>query len=123
MARVLHEKTISQLRARLESERGRIEGLIGGYNQAMEDARMSEGAGERSSDPASAEAGAAATDYETQMSLERNATLLLEKVKYALAKMDRDDYGDCDMCGKPIPVARLRYLPYVDSCVECAGRN
>ncbi|MCQ3802628.1 MAG: TraR/DksA family transcriptional regulator [bacterium] len=123
MARVLHEKTISQLRARLESERERIVGLIGGYNQAMEDARMSEGAGERSSDPASAEAGAAATDYETQMSLERNATMLLEKVNYALAKMDRNDYGDCDLCGKPIPVARLRYLPYVDSCIECAGRN
>ena len=123
MARVLHDRTISQLRARLEAERDRIEGLIGGYSQAMEEARMSEGAGERSSDPASAEAGAAATDYETQMSLERNAILLLEKVKDALVKMDRRAYGDCDMCGKPIPVARLRYLPYVDSCIECAARS
>lgn len=123
MARMLHERTIAQLRSRLESERERIEGLLDGYNQAMEEARMSEGAGERSSDPASAEAGAAATDYETQMSLERNAALLLEKVKDALAKMDRNDYGDCDMCGKPIAMARLRYLPYVDSCIECAGRK
>ncbi len=123
MTRVLHERTISQLRARLESERLRIEGLIGGYSQAMEEARMAEGAGERSPDPASAEAGAAATDYETQMSLERNAILLLEKVNYALAKIGRGEYGDCDLCGKPIPVARLRYLPYVDSCIECAARN
>jgi len=123
MARVLHEKTICQLRTRLESERVRIEELISGYSQAMEEARMAEGAGERSPDPASAEAGAAATEYETQMSLERNAILLLEKVNYALGKMDREEYGDCDMCGKPIPVARLRYLPYVDNCIECAARN
>lgn len=123
MARELHEKTLSLLRSRLAAERDRIEDLIGGYSQAMEEARMAEGAGERSSDPASAEAGAAATDYETQMSLERNAMLLLEKVNFALAKMDRGEYGDCDRCGKPIPVARLRYLPYVDSCIECAVRN
>ena len=123
MARLLHDKTIALLRARLESERARITELIRGYHQAMEEARMAEGAGERSPDPASAEAGAAATDYETQLSLERNAFLLLEKVKYALAKMDRNEYGDCDMCGKPVPVARLRYLPYVDSCIECAVRN
>lgn len=123
MARVLHDRTISQLRSRLESERSRLVGLIGGYGQAMEDARMAEGAGERSSDPASAEAGAAATDYETQMSLERNASLLLEKVEYALSKMERNNFGDCDMCGKPIPVARLRYLPYIDSCIECAARS
>lgn len=123
MARVLHDRTISQLRSRLEEERSRILGLIGVYGQAMEEARMAEGAGERSSDPASAEAGAAATDYETQMSLERNAALLLEKVNDALARMDRNSYGDCSMCGKPIPVARLRYLPYIDSCIECAARS
>ncbi len=123
MTRVLHETTIAQLRARLESERERITGLIGVYGQAMEEARIAEGAGERSPDPASAEAGAAATDYETQMSLERNAALLLEKVNDALAKMERNKYGDCDLCGKPIPIARLRYLPYIDSCIECAARN
>ncbi|MDE0232379.1 MAG: TraR/DksA family transcriptional regulator [bacterium] len=123
MARLLHARTISQLRARLEEEQSRILGLIGVYGQAMEDARMAEGAGERSPDPASAEAGAAATDYETQMSLQRNASLLLEKVNDALSKMDRNRYGDCDMCGKPIPVARLRYLPYIDSCIECAARG
>ena len=123
MARVLHERTITQLRARLESERGRLLGLIGVYSHAMEEARMAEGAGERSPDPASAEAGAAATDYETQMSLERNAFLLLEKVNCALSKMERNSYGDCDLCGKPIPVARLRYLPYIDSCIECAARG
>ncbi len=123
MDRVLHERTITQLRARLESERGRLLGLIGVYRQAMEEARMAEGAGERSPDPASAEAGAAATDYETQMSLERNASLLLEKVNYALCKMERNSYGDCDLCGVPIPVARLRYLPYIDSCIECAARS
>ena len=123
MDRVLHERTITQLRARLESERGRLLGLIGVYRQAMEEARMAEGAGDRSPDPASAEAGAAATDYETQMSLERNASLLLEKVNYALSKMERNSYGDCDLCGVPIPVARLRYLPYIDSCIECAARS
>lgn len=123
MARVLHEKTIAQLRFRLDEERERIEGLINGYSKSMEDARMAEGAGERSSDPASAEAGAAATDYETQMSLQRNAMLLFERVNYALRKMDRSEYGNCDICGKPIPVARLRYLPYVDSCIECAAQS
>ena len=43
MARVLHDRTISQLRARLEEERSRIVGLIGVYGQSMEEARMAEG--------------------------------------------------------------------------------
>ena len=25
----------------------------------------------------------------------------------------------CDVCGKPIPIARLQALPYTSSCIDC----
>ncbi|MFI5323484.1 MAG: TraR/DksA family transcriptional regulator [Thermodesulfobacteriota bacterium] len=44
-------------------------------------------------------------------------------VNTALARVDKDDYGICAICGDPIPVARLEALPYTDRCVSCASES
>ena len=28
-------------------------------------------------------------------------------------------YGECEICGNKIPLARLNALPYATSCIEC----
>jgi len=47
------------------------------------------------------------------------ATADIHRIERALEKMDRKTYGTCEICGKPIPQARLRLLPFAELCVAC----
>ncbi|MGV9847802.1 TraR/DksA family transcriptional regulator [Streptomyces sp. NPDC003442] len=38
----------------------------------------------------------------------------------ALERLDRHDYGRCDVCGEPIPAERLEARPTATTCVRCA---
>lgn len=120
MTRTLADSTLERFRARLEEERSRLEELLDEHQQELEDARLAEGAADRSPDPANAEAGSMAFEYEKELSIERNAADLLHKVERALARIDSKGYGVCEHCGEAIPVARLEVLPYATSCVTCA---
>ncbi|WP_322521391.1 TraR/DksA family transcriptional regulator [Guyparkeria halophila] len=44
----------------------------------------------------------------------------LARIEGALRRMENDEYGDCFVCGEPIPLARLQNDPSVTRCVECA---
>ncbi len=43
----------------------------------------------------------------------------LTAIDNAIMRMDEGAYGDCDMCGKPIPLQRLQAVPYVTDCIAC----
>jgi DnaK suppressor protein len=43
----------------------------------------------------------------------------LARIDKALRKMKDGTYGDCEGCGKAIPLARLRALPYATLCIAC----
>ncbi len=45
-----------------------------------------------------------------------------ESLKVALSRIDREDFGDCSLCKRPIPPARLMYMPESTRCVRCADR-
>ena len=44
----------------------------------------------------------------------------LSQIEEALNRIKEGAYGDCDVCGKPIPIARLQAVPYAVNCIECA---
>ncbi len=44
---------------------------------------------------------------------------LLEKIEYALKRLDEGSYGICDDCNKPINIARLKAKPSVSLCINC----
>lgn len=44
---------------------------------------------------------------------------LLEKIEYALQRLDAGDYGVCDECHKDINIERLRAKPSVSLCIHC----
>jgi DnaK suppressor protein len=123
MARSLAKTTIKKFQSELEEERDRLVSVIAEHEKEMEDARNSETAADRSSDPENADAGSMRLEYAKELSIERNAADLLHKVEHALRRIKSGDYGVCEVCGEAIPVARLEVLPYATMCVTCASKS
>ncbi len=45
------------------------------------------------------------------------------QIDYVLQRIDSGKYGICEDCGKRIPAARLRAMPFAYLCVECKQRD
>jgi len=58
-------------------------------------------------------------ELERRLALEKQMKDQLADVESALAKFDKDTYGLCESCGKPIEVARLEALPRAKLCLDC----
>jgi DnaK suppressor protein len=43
----------------------------------------------------------------------------LIRIEYALERMREGQFGICEGCGCPIPMARLNALPYATYCIKC----
>jgi len=43
----------------------------------------------------------------------------LASIENALERMREGDYGCCELCEEPIPLARLQALPYATTCINC----
>ncbi|QDT01732.1 General stress protein 16O [Rubripirellula lacrimiformis] len=43
----------------------------------------------------------------------------LTAINDAITRFDQGCYGDCEGCGKPIPLTRLRAIPYATDCIDC----
>lgn len=58
-------------------------------------------------------------DRDILIRLEERETEELRKITAALTLIDTREYGKCQVCGKPIPRARLEELPTAFRCVDC----
>lgn len=47
----------------------------------------------------------------------------IEKIKQAIARIDKGTYGICLKCGKPILKDRLKAVPFSSTCVHCAEKG
>ena len=47
----------------------------------------------------------------------------LEQIERALTLLKEGKYGQCEVCGEPIPIARLKALPYATVCIDCRQRQ
>ena len=43
----------------------------------------------------------------------------LAQIETALQRMREGQYGSCETCENPIPMARLNALPYATMCIKC----
>jgi DnaK suppressor protein len=43
----------------------------------------------------------------------------LQRIEEALSKINTGEYGECNDCGKSIPLARLEAIPYATLCIKC----
>jgi DnaK suppressor protein len=54
--------------------------------------------------------------------LGNNARIERERVREAIVRIDKGEYGVCELCGEPIPQERLKAVPYSSMCVKCASQ-
>jgi RNA polymerase-binding transcription factor DksA len=70
-------------------------------------------------DEESGEGGTVTVDRERNLALSGQATLAVEEIDDAMARIADKTYGYCERCFQPIPKPRLRALPYARLCVAC----
>jgi DnaK suppressor protein len=58
-------------------------------------------------------------DREFNLGLASNDRELLQRINIALKKIEDGSYGLCTMCKEMITMARLKAIPYVQTCVKC----
>ena len=44
---------------------------------------------------------------------------LINKIKAALDRIEEGEFGECEMCGEDIGLARLRARPVTTYCIQC----
>lgn len=118
-----------QARQRLLAERDRLEEV----RQAAE--RLSAGAREAaerelsSADQHPAELATETIERELDQTVVQHARTELVEIEAAIARLDSNTYGLCEVCKQPISEGRLEAMPAARYCVEDqakiakAGRN
>lgn len=43
----------------------------------------------------------------------------LDEIEEAMARLEKGDFGDCDICGASISMPRLRAIPWTRHCLAC----
>ena len=58
-------------------------------------------------------------DREFNLGIASNEREVLQKIDLALKKINDQSYGLCEECHKPIAAARLKAIPYTETCLKC----
>lgn len=58
-------------------------------------------------------------DREFNLGLASNDRELLNRVEAALKRIQEKNFGICSVCKKTIQPARLKAIPYTETCVKC----
>ncbi len=63
------------------------------------------------------------TRSEVEDQLAEDERNLVEKIDFALRRLDAGTYGQCTGCGGEIPLARLEAKPSVSLCIDCQEKK
>ena len=116
---------MKEFRTLLVRERGRLTGVL--TEEKDEELGEARDAGENelsryaTFDPGdNADSGSILQDEERSELQQENVEAILRDIDHALERIEEGTYGICEVTGKPIPVARLRALPWATMTVEAA---
>ena len=107
------KRLLSEERKRLERVREGVVGELG--DPAEERTALAETSG---ADQHPADVGTERFEREKDLSIIAGIDAELVDVDLALKRLEADDYGTCDMCGRPIGEARLQARPATRFCVQ-----
>lgn len=106
----LTPQILEELHARLEEKRAQLQAELASlHSDETDDAQ-----GTTSKADDVHDIGEEVADLETierDVDVEDNLRAELAEVEYALSKFANGTYGLCEVCGHPIPLARLRAIP------------
>jgi len=109
-----------EFRRMLERERERLRAAV----RALDDRSLGRTLGESISESSTydqhpADIGTETFEREKDFGLREDHKAALEMVERALERLEEGTYGRCEGCGRPIPEARLRAVPWTAHCLEC----
>ena len=111
----MDHQTVDRLRERLETERGELRKQLDDLGAR----RDAEGIEDPELDEGFADAGQAAAERASLLTLVRSLRDTLRDVEQALGKMEAGTYGLCERCGQQIAEERLRAIPHATLCIDC----
>ena len=69
-----------------------------------------------------ADHGSGELNQHLSVTLMENDRIELERIEKAIARIENGAYGKCESCQKPIPMPRLKALPWATRCINCQSR-
>ncbi len=113
------EQQFETLRKQLEDDLRSSRASIGELdNETVELARDSDQEGGVPTNHM-ADVGTNVYERERLMTFEQEMRDRATAIEEALQRLDDGTYGACARCGRDIPLARLRIMPFSNYCVEC----
>jgi RNA polymerase-binding transcription factor DksA len=111
---------LKEIRGRLTAELGEMQRAYDNSLEALDDLQQAgnDGAGDDQAD-----AGSKTFDREQEQSIAQNRYDLISQLQRAIERIDTGTYGICEICGNPIPKARLQYQPQATMDVNCKARE
>jgi DnaK suppressor protein len=107
----------AELEALLQERRREAEAR---YREALERQLSGEGAG----DSEGVHGWKASREGGADVALLEMLDQTVRQIDSALSRLRSGEYGACAACGAPIPLARLRAVPFATHCVPCqTGRE
>jgi RNA polymerase-binding protein DksA len=58
-------------------------------------------------------------EHEFTLGLIENEEEEIREIDEALERLEKNVFGACEICTKPIPRSRLKIIPYARLCIEC----
>ncbi len=97
--------------------------LQGNVVRTAEAVLSGDGPETRLDSPDTADSATEVVEQDLAISLLGSATITLDQIDMALARIEEGNYGHCLECDARIPAARLEAVPYATCCVQCAARQ
>lgn len=111
---------IARVEAEIRCELARVNSLISNLRHESLPEEL-QGGGDNTPLSEGADARRAAAERDLQDEQLRRLYERAAGLEHALERIQKGSYGMCADCGQPIHPARLRALPEVDVCLQCAA--
>lgn len=108
-----------EIRARLESERERLQAEIDGLRQGLNSQTFQEDEGNDTVSMHPADDATELFEREKNLSVLNTLQASMGDIEKAFAKLDAGTYGTCENCGRPIGEKRLEAIPSAVYCIDC----
>ena len=108
------KRVLYQLAKEISGDGQSIEIEAGRFNEDLASVHGEDGVGEHV---------AHQTEKELEFILWNRCRGKLQEIEGAIERIESGNYEKCAICGQAIGVARLKALPFVDTCILCQGNT